>query len=368
MALKFHAGERDIQSLRVKCENEEDGCEWVGELRSLEDHLQKCDYIKLPCPNQCDIETGFFYMPEYVFRKDLQKHLKEECPRRQYACPLCKENGEYEDITGTHLLICPKQEINCQNDKCTTTFLREDEQQHLSVCLYEKVICKYNDFGCEAAPLRKDLAAHEEDDKTHLRMTMNTVLAVRKELKEQSSKTTQLEKKLQALTMNLHIKLIEQTAPFTFKMSKFTDKKDNNIEYFSPPFFTHPQGYKLTINVDANGYDKFKGTHISVWAYLMKGEHDDELEFPFKGTITFKLINQLEDKHHHQGSYTHNGTAESSERVTDQERADVAQGVRAFIPHSELGFNAANNCQYLKDDCLVFRIYAEVPSYKPWLQ
>ena len=338
----------------------------MGELRSLEDHLQKCDYIKLPCPNQCSFTEFVFpntisIVTLEVFRKDLQKHLKEECPCRQYTCPYCNETGEYSNVIGLHLLICPKKEISCSNDKCTTTFLREDKQQHLSICSYEKVTCKYKDFGCEATPLRKDLAAHEGDDKTHLRMTMDTVLATRKELKELEKENM----KLQTLT---NLKSTKPTAPFIFKMPKFTVKKENNIEYFSTPFFTHPQGYKLTINVDANGYDEYKDTHISVWVYLEKGEHDDELEFPFKGTITFKLMNQLEDKHHHQGSYTHDGTEKCSERVTDRERAFAGQGVRAFIPHSELGFNATNNCQYLKDDCLVFRIYAEVPSYKPWLQ
>ena len=181
---------------------------------------------------------------------------------------------------------------------------------------------------------------------------------------------TQLEKENSTLKaqLYLHLNRTNSFISFAFKITKFAKKKEKNSEYLSPPFFTHPQGYKLTISIDANGYGEQEGTHISVWAYLMKGKHDDELEFPFKGTITFKLMNQLEDKHHHQDSYTHDGTEKCSERVTDQERADEAQGVQVFIPHSELGFNAAKNCQYLKDDCLVFHIYSKVPSYKPWLQ
>ena len=83
-------------------------------------------------------------------------------------------------ITGYHQLICPKKEINCSNNVCETRFLREDEQNHLSICPYQKVTCKYKDFGCVVEPLRKDLAAHEKDSETHLCMTMDSLLETKK--------------------------------------------------------------------------------------------------------------------------------------------------------------------------------------------
>ena len=117
----------------------------------------------------------------------------------------------------------------------------------------------------------------------------------------------------------------------------------------------------MTIHIHIGTYT------ISVYAFLMKGEYDDDLEFPFKGTITFELLNQLKDENHYKKSYTFRGTEDASKRVTGQERAGSGCGVSGFISLTELGFNPAKNCQYLKDDCLVFRIQAEVPSYKPWL-
>ncbi len=153
-----------------------------------------------------------------------------------------------------------------------------------------------------------------------------------------------------------------------FKMPSFKEIKENNIEFLSDSFYTHPRGYKMAISIDANGNRANEGTHVSVWVYLMSGEYDDQLEFPFKGTVKFELLNQLEDKNHHCKSYTHNGTRSSSKRVIDREMSDNGSGVPAFIPHVDLGFNTTKNCQYLKDDCLVFRISVDVPSYKPWLQ
>ncbi len=66
----------------------------------------------------------------------------------------------------------------------------------------------------------------------------------------------------------------------------------------------------------------------------------------------------------------HDGTEDASKRVVDGGRQIYSNGygLGAFIPHEALGYNASKNCQYLKDDCLVFRVSVDVPSYKPWLQ
>ena len=46
-----------------------------------------------------------------MMRKDLDKHKKEECPRRPHECPHCKESGEYKEMTTTHLEECPMVEV-----------------------------------------------------------------------------------------------------------------------------------------------------------------------------------------------------------------------------------------------------------------
>ena len=335
----------------------------MGEIRCLEDHLQLCDYTKLPCPRKCQQNK--------IFRKDLQKHLKEECPSRQHICPHCNETGKYSQITGPHLLVCPKMKISCLNHQCKAVFLREDRENHLSACQYKRVSCKYKEFGCEFTALQKDIDDHEIDDTAHLHITMDTVLALNKQYTKLVQETVKLQEQIQlaaSISSLNHSNSASLTLRLSFKMSEFAAKKEEDADFFSVPFFTHHHGYKMTICIDPNGNDKHKGTHTSVWVYVLKGEYDSDLEFPFKGTITIELLNQLEDKHHHKGSYTYDGTEDGSKRVTDRERAKTAYGSPAFIPHGELGFNAAKNCQYLKDDCLVFRIYAEVPSYKPWLQ
>ncbi len=293
-----------------------------------------------------------------LFRKDLLKHLDHECQRRQYSCPHCQETGEYKDITDEkHTVICPKMIIECSNaPHCKTTFPRETKHAHLSTCQYQEVACKYSEFGCELMSFRKDLQEHENDDNAHLRIAMTTVLT--------------LKKQCTLLNTQLHYSNMKDQQGITsiFKMPSFKEKKENNIKFFSDPFYTNPKGYKMVISIYANGYRGNKGTHVSVLVYLMRGEYDDQLEFPFKGTIKFELLNQLEDKNHHCKSITLDGTLNCSKRVIDGEKSRYARGLQAFICYGDLGHNATKNCQYLQDDCLVFRISVDVPSYKPWLQ
>ena len=58
-------------------------------------------------------------------------------------------------------------------------------------------------------------------------------------------------------------------------------------------------GTKCGWRVYANGNGDGKGTHVSVFAHLMKGDNDDYLTWPFTGTVTFELLDQLESKNHH---------------------------------------------------------------------
>ena len=48
----------------------------------------------------------------------------------------------------------------------------------------------------------------------------------------------------------------------------------------SLPFYT-PEGYKLQCYMDCNGEGQGKGTHLSVFVCILKGEYDAMLPWPF---------------------------------------------------------------------------------------
>ena len=98
----------------------------------------------------------------------------------------------------------------------------------------------------------------------------------------------------------------------------------------------------ILVHVDANGWGDGEGTHVSVYAYLMRGENDDHLPWPFTGTVTFELLNQLEDDNHHSNTMTFPHDDELSQRVVAIERASVGYGLPCYIPHIDLGYNVAS--------------------------
>ena len=63
-------------------------------------------------------------------------------------------------------------------------------------------------------------------------------------------------------------------------------------EWYSPPFYSLLRGYKMYLQVHCNGRGAGKGTHVSVFVHLMRGEFDDKLKWPFRGEVTVQLLSQ----------------------------------------------------------------------------
>ena len=191
---------------------------------------------------------------------------------------------EYQERMTSHLETCPLVIVCCSNSGCTAETSRCEVSTHRSTCDCELVSCKYTEAGCKERPPRKDLKKHayEEDAQHHLQILSESFLRQKKEISILTRKYT----------------------PFTFKVIGFTQKKRGNAISYCPPFYTSPSGYKMCARVDANGHGDAKETHISVFVHLMKGDNDDSLTWPFTGTVTFELLNQLEDKNHHKRTVT----------------------------------------------------------------
>ena len=168
---------------------------------------------------------------------------------------------------------------------------------------------------------------------------------------------TQQQRDLQELRTEFEMQ--RDIPPVTIKMAGFELKKEEGTRWYSRPFYTGMGGYKMCLGVDTNGFGIGKGTRVSVYTFLMRGVFDSHLKWPFRGTVTIQIVNQLEDKEHHTVSYDYRDTTPdtAAARVTDVDvERSYGLGSLKFLPHSALGLSVANNRQYLKDDCLIFRI------------
>ena len=109
----------------------------------------------------------------------------------------------------------------------------------------------------------------------------------------------------------------------------------------------------MCLNVDANGFAEGKGTHVSVFVYLMQGEFDNELNWPFKGTVTVQMLNPggaEANPHYTMICFDQNSQKNVAGRVFKKDRADCGQGMLKYIAHSELQH------RFLAGDALHFRI------------
>ena len=321
----------------MRCTSLERGCRWTGTIGTLDDHKANCQFALVLCP-KCEDDKGAGEL--HLTRKDLDNHLKTKCPKRAYECQHCGEKGTYATITEDHDKVCNRKIVPCPNNGrgCLLSNERGESEQHVrSFCDYTEVACAYESLGCGVRMLRKDITKHQEnDDKVHLHLSLRTLC-----LREEQHKT------------------LSQGEAVIFKLSGYASKKEKNTTFFSDPFYTSSGGYKMHINVDANGYGDGKGTHITVSTALLKGRYDDQLHWPFLGTVTCELLNQLADDKHHSIVVIYN----------DNDDMQVGRniGYIKFFPHSSLLCDPATNTQYLLDDTLYFRVSVNLNNHKPWL-
>ena len=145
-----------------------------------------------------------------------------------------------------------------------------------------------------------------------------------------------------------------------FTMSEFSKHKVPGDLWYSPPFYTHPQGYKFSVIVRANGYGSGKGTHVSVGVIMMKGEYDGSLTFSFRGVFTVEIINWLQDQHHIQDTIHITDDTDDDHKRGGRVTTDYtpkATSIPNMLPHSSLPYNPTTNTQYLDDDdCMRIRV------------
>ena len=153
-----------------------------------------------------------------------------------------------------------------------------------------------------------------------------------------------------------------QVTPVVVKISNYTEKMKNKTQWYSSPFFTFKEGYKIQIRVDpavyARGNGEITHDHVFVYLLLLKGPHDNQLviqqsgDWPIKGTFTVELLNQLNDSNHRS-----NEVAFTCNAVTCNFTAAKLYSPAGHSTSHKTIYQITSDC--LQNDSLYFRI-----SYK----
>ena len=177
---------------------------------------------------------------------------------------------------------------------------------------------------------------------------------LKKDVVSKTEKVDELRKEHEVALHKLHHHM--HICPVQITMSDFEQHKRDI--WRSDLFYTHPHGYTMYLRVDANGSGDGRGTHASVFVCMARGEFDNHLKWPFQGRITIRLLNQLDNRNHCEETMNFINVVDMN-RVTNgnRSRAEHGRGYPQFIAHTKL--NQSDDCQYLKNDCLMFLVEAQ---------
>ena len=396
---------RKIRALPVRCHFHSKGCGWQGELRGLQEHLDPhqghCKFIDIVCPKGCG---------QTLPHSKLDTHLAKECPNRDQQCQYCDETVPYSSMTAHYDNDCTHIPLRCPNG-CSELMPRGAIPQHLSACPCQPTDCEFVGFGCSVKFARRDQGKHmQEYFHKHLHMVAECCTALSQtiarkqtevsritsqlqhkekeldQLRNASSlqqqnfdeklqqqqtqfqeKIERLEQQVMQLTLQVgnqsrlnnldlqHRVMILETQvpvpPYYFTVSNFALHKQGGTQWTCPSFFSEVGGYKMAIEVSANGEGVGRDTHISVYIRIMHGEYDDMLRWPLRASVTIQLISQSGNEAHYEMTTPQYEWGRVTNGVIG-----VGWGWDKFIPHHELEFNPVRRTEYLKNDRLNFRV------------
>ena len=139
-----------------------------------------------------------------------------------------------------------------------------------------------------------------------------------------------------------------------WKISDYRRRKQEavsgrTLSLYSQPFFSSRYGYRMCARAYPNGDGQGRGTHLSLFFVVMRGEYDNLLQWPFQQKVTLTLMDQLTGRRNLSDSFRPDPNSSSFMKPTSE--MNVASGCPLFVGHSQL-----ETSQYLKDDCIFIKI------------
>nr|XP_056716122.1 TNF receptor-associated factor 1 [Euleptes europaea] len=395
---------KEISELSVRCAIP--GCAWTGIMKALEGHQSTCEDALIPCHAGCG---------QALMRKKLAEHLQHECilsavSTDKDSCRFSRigcsfkgngqERQEHEKSSmGTHLVLLLHQAKQLKGnlppavggaDSClkaaralnglfTSLQLPPalDMDSFPGLPLYEgesswqallrgKVVplldSKLRVFENIVSVLSKEMDASRQKIaafRGQRGLDQDTIRGLELKIAHLQRCLAQKEVALGRLQQKLFLSA-EASYDGVF-LWKITDVHQKCYEAVSrkvcslqsPAFYTARYGYKLCMRLYLNGEGRGKGTHMSLFLVLLRGEYDVLLEWPFTYKITFMLLDQNNGDHLTNTFHT-DPTSPSSQRPVAN--MNEACGCPRFLSLAKL---QSLKYTYLKDGTLFLKCVAE---------
>ena len=163
--------------------------------KAMATHIEKkCPYTVLDCPNECGSKMK---------RSKLSNHCENECQHREIKCKFCEVSMRYKDLE-THHKTCLQFPVVCPYE-CLKSLIRKELESHIkNECPNTLVVCPYKELGCEVLCKRCELPEHEKKyESKHLKMRVlyysDNIKKMEKQLQNKEIEITELNGKVKDL-------------------------------------------------------------------------------------------------------------------------------------------------------------------------
>ena len=151
-----------------------------------------------------------------------------------------------------------------------------------------------------------------------------------------------------------------------WKITEFARRRNEavsgtQVSFYSPCFYTSRYGYKMCARIYLNGAGMGRGTHISVFFVVMRGQYDAILRWPFREKVTFMLLDQ-DNVEHVIDAFRPDPNSSSFQRP--RRETNIASGCPIFCSLTEL-----SNHAYVRDDTMFLKVIVDTIDFSnqdPW--
>ncbi|XP_015418286.1 PREDICTED: TNF receptor-associated factor 3 isoform X2 [Myotis davidii] len=137
-----------------------------------------------------------------------------------------------------------------------------------------------------------------------------------------------------------------------YKRRKQEAVMGKTLSLYSQPFYTGYFGYKMCARVYLNGDGMGKGTHLSLFFVIMRGEYDALLPWPFRQKVTLMLMDQGSSRRHLGDAFKPDPNSSSFKKPSGE--MNIASGCPVFVAQTVL-----ENGTYIKDDTIFIKVIVD---------
>ncbi|XP_046855192.1 TNF receptor-associated factor 3-like [Xenia sp. Carnegie-2017] len=356
----------------------------------LGEHLKnECEYRNVKCE----------YCGKDVPYASLKNHIDNVCENAPVVCKFCqkkiprKDSKQHEETTCDEVPTkCEFKAIGCSYDKLSnyvprpefTTAVQNlvDQVTAVRANLSEKFVIlvgklselekkteilevrdgndsKNTHSSLEVSSMRDRISARERqarDNSSTLSRFRERLDQIDESLTRKTVKITDLEAQRVSRALGSNQVIHSYNGTLLWKIDNYNRKRQDAINgiktaLYSPPFYSSQYGYKMCAKIYMNGDGFGKGTHLSLFFVVMKGDYDALQAWPFQKKITMMLMDQGNGDHMIDAFHS---DPQSSSFQRPKSEMNIASGSPLFMPLESL-----KNRHYIKDDTLFIKIIVD---------